>query len=420
MLTWIRERFGPVVVGGIIGLIVFVFVASDAMAPRSTRGIHEGAVAGEVNGEPITLNEFSRAYNQRVDQFKQMMGGKMELTEEQIRMFRIKEGVFNDLARSRVLLQEAARMGIVASDEEVRDRVRLFPAFQKDGVFNPLQYRQVLEANRYTPGSFEKLIRDEIASGRLEQYFSERGKVVDEEIRTEWLATRDRRDVRYVLLTTSAGRKLVASGLKDSDVAEFLKAAGKEALVSQRFEAGKDKEFKGKKLEEVKQDIARALLASEKSSEALKANEGLAEKVAGKLTADSKSDTAVNELLKSAGVQVRSTGMFAKGIPYIPGIGEAKELLADAFAEKSPLDPKAGGKPKIYRSAQWILVAVVAGSEKPDPAKFDSEKLQLAQQLRLRKARALQEGWMSSLMKRAKIVGNPDVVGEGKVGETGT
>jgi hypothetical protein len=108
--------------------------------------------------------------------------------------------------------------------------------------------------------------------------------------------------------------------------------------------------------------------------------------------------------------------MFSRGTPYIPGIGEAKELMADAFADRSPIDPQAGGKAKIYTSAQWVLVAVLAGAERPDPAKFESERLGLARQLRMKKGRALQEGWMSSLMKRAKIVGNPEVVGDVKSG----
>ena len=51
MLTWIREKFGTVVISCIIGLIGFVFVFLGVFSPKATRGLHEGAVAGTVNGE---------------------------------------------------------------------------------------------------------------------------------------------------------------------------------------------------------------------------------------------------------------------------------------------------------------------------------------------------------------------------------
>ena len=53
MLAWIRDKFGGVLVVGIIGFIAFVFVFSDLIRPKATRGIHEGAVAGKVNGDAI-------------------------------------------------------------------------------------------------------------------------------------------------------------------------------------------------------------------------------------------------------------------------------------------------------------------------------------------------------------------------------
>src|SRR3954470_19314942 len=118
MLSWIREKFGTLLVGAIIGLIAFVFVFLGVFSPKSTRGLHEGAVAGTVNGDAISIPEFNREFNRRMEFFKNMGGGK--LTDEQLKSFRIREGVFHELANRKLLIQEAQHQGLIAADEEVR------------------------------------------------------------------------------------------------------------------------------------------------------------------------------------------------------------------------------------------------------------------------------------------------------------
>src|SRR5687767_3741304 len=90
MLTWIREKFGAVMIGSIVGFIAFVFIFSGVFTPSRTKGVHEGAVAGEVNGVPITRAEFSSELNRRLEFFKNMGGGR--ISEEQLKAFRIREG----------------------------------------------------------------------------------------------------------------------------------------------------------------------------------------------------------------------------------------------------------------------------------------------------------------------------------------
>src|SRR6476659_8472653 len=103
MLSWIREKFGTVVIGGIITFIAFVFVFYGVFNPKSTRGLHEGSVAGTVNGDPISISEFNRELNRRIELFKNLSGGK--LTDEQIKTFRVREGVFQELVNRKLLAQ---------------------------------------------------------------------------------------------------------------------------------------------------------------------------------------------------------------------------------------------------------------------------------------------------------------------------
>src|SRR3954454_9073989 len=113
MLSWIREKFGTVVIGGIISFIGFVFAFYGVFSPKATRGLHEGAVAGTVNGDPISIAEFNRELNRRMEFFKNLGGGK--ISDEQLKSFRIKEGVFHELANRKLMIQESQHQGLLAA-----------------------------------------------------------------------------------------------------------------------------------------------------------------------------------------------------------------------------------------------------------------------------------------------------------------
>ncbi len=404
MLTWIREKFGTIVIGTIIAFIAFVFIFSGVVSPKATQGLHEGAVAGTVNGDYITLNEYNRNLNQRIEMFRNLFGGQGNI-EDQLKNMRVRQGVFDDLVRRKILVQEATRHGLLPSDEEIRDRIREIDAFKQDGRFNVVKYRDVLAANGYTPESFERSLREDLVSEQWSRYFEKRVHVADTELKREFETTQNKRNVKYVLLTTETGRKGVQ--VSQEDIKKFLDDSARQNLARNHYEARKEAQYKGKTFDAVKESIAKEIIAGERLDEVKKVNEQLAAKIQPALTASKGSDAQVNAILKPYGVEVKSTGLITAQTPYLPGIGEAKELMADAFAAKSPIE----GKAKTYRSANWVLVALVSESQRPDLAKLDSERDSLIRQIQQKKLRGIQEGWMKKLMERSKIVSNPDVVG---------
>lgn len=409
-MQWARSKYGTMISGGIIGFIGFVFVVSGVFNPKSTRGLHEGAVAGTVNGDPISLAEYNRALNQRLEFFKNLGGGK--ISDEQLKQFRVKESVFNDLVRRKLMVQEAAKQGMQASDEEVRDQITKIPAFQKDGKFDLATYKNVLQANNYNPGSFERMVREDISTQGWQSYFQNRVKVSDSEIRQQFMLGEDKRNIKYVLLTTEAGRQGVTGQVPQAEVDKFLADPAKVNLAKSQFEAKKDKDLKGQTFDMAKNQLAREILAGEKVEEIKKVNEKLGDQVAQAMTAEKGSDAKVNALLKPYKVEVRSTGAISRGNPYLPGVGEAPDLLKDAFAPKSPIDPAEGGKAKKYVSNNWVLVAIVTEAKRPDLARLESERGNLVRQLTQKKQRDLSEEWLKKVQSKAKIDPNPQVVGE--------
>ena len=405
MLTWIRGRFGKVIITVIVGGIALIFVFSGVFNPKATRGLHDASVAGTVNGEPVGIPEFNREYNRRLELFKNMAGGK--LTDEQLKMFGIKKAVFRELAQRRLMVQEAERQGLTASDEAIKGQIVSMPVFQKEGHFDVPTYKAVLQSNNYSPWAFEQLIKEDLSTQHWNDFFARQAHASDEEVRMEFRLNEEKRNLKYVLLTAESGRKGVQ--VTDSDVAVFLKDAGNLNKAKAQFETRKESLFKGKSFDEAKNQITREILAAEKVGDVQKINEKLSDEIAGLLSAGaSANEGKINALLKPYGVALKETGLVSQLAVSIPGLGEAKELARDAFSLRSPI---AGGKAKKYTLPGGTVIATILTAQAPDPTRLEKERPTLIHQIAQRKERELFEDWMKKLFEKAKIDVNEAVVG---------
>ncbi len=102
-------------------------------------------------------------------------------------------------------------------------------------------------------------------------------------------------------------------------------------------------------------------------------------------------------------VAAESTGPFGEQGPFVPRVGAAPELAADALAANlGPLG-------KVYETAQGPVVAVVESREKPDQAQFAAQREQVAQRLISRKEGQVQQAWLKQLRDAADVKLNPAV-----------
>jgi hypothetical protein len=406
MFSSIRKTFGPAFVGLIIGFIAFVFIFYGIFNPKATRGLHEGSVAGLVNGDKISLSEFNRAYEQRVEMFKSFGGGK--ISEEQLRMFRVRESVFESLVDRKLLAQQSRAMGISAGDEQVKTAIREMPVFRNEGGFDPLKYEQVLRANRYSPSSFEEMMREDLSIQALQQAMRGRARVSEEEIREEFLRSQDKRDIKYVLLTSDMGRKRLK--LDPEEVKKYLADEKNVNILKGQFDRKKDTEFKGKEFEAVKQTLAEDQIGRSKVTEIRAESEKLADELLALLGKDKAADDKLNARIKDLGAAIKTTGMIARVQGAIPGLGESKDLLSDAFAGANTISLLSGGKAKRYSTPAGVVIAAVVAVEKPDESKLSGERGKLLESLTEKKQGSVFSSWLKDVRKKAKIEPNPDVV----------
>lgn len=401
MFEDIRKKFGTIGVWIIVLFIAFVFVFYGVFSPRSTRGLHEAAVAGTVNGDSIGLSEFNRSVNRQLEFYKSIPNFK--LGEEQMSF--VKQNVFRELAEKKLILQSAKKTGLIASDEEVKYQISQIPAFQKEGKFDPIAYKELLQANQLTPGAFEQQVRDDLTVQRWGSQFQGAAKVSEVELKQEFLDTQNQRNVKYVAVTAEAVKNEVT--VTPEQVTQYLKDAKNLNLLQAQFDAKKDTVYKGKTFELVKNDLAKDVLRNQNLQVANQKKTELAQKVAGLLKAAPASDTAVNQFLKPYQLAVKSTGWVNQGQKYIPGLGDQPELMKDVFAQPSPLLSKA----KVYESMGTTIVALVTEAKSADLTKLPEMRTTLIAQVAQKKQQALIQAVQKSLMEKAKIVPNPEVLG---------
>src|SRR6202041_109799 len=101
------------------------------------------------------------------------------------------------------------------------------------------------------------------------------------------------------------------------------------------------------------------------------------------------------------GVEVKETGMVSHAGQYLPGIGQADDLMKDMWVTPSPINAKTGGKAKKYISSAWVLVALVTDAQNPDLAKLDATRDSIIKQIAAKKERDIFENWTRKLTEKA-------------------
>jgi peptidyl-prolyl cis-trans isomerase D len=154
-------------------------------------------VVATVAGEKITTTELADAAASLEKTYREVYGSAF--TPEMAKTLDLRKQALESLIQRRILLAEADRMGLSATDTEVRSDIAATPAFQADGVFREDRYRAVLSYNRVTPKEFEAAKRTEITLKKVEGLLAAGALVPEPEARELFRAAS--RKIRVVIAT---------------------------------------------------------------------------------------------------------------------------------------------------------------------------------------------------------------------------
>ena len=150
-------------------------------------------VLAKVGGDEVTVADFSLLKKKIENQF----GGNFTLAQIGMTSDRILDQAIN----SRVSLQEARRLGLTASDEEVRDTIARQFSDPATGVFDVKRYKDYVVRNYGSVPLFEQSVRDALASEKLRAFVSAGAQVSEAEVRESYLRDNTTFDLTYVPVT---------------------------------------------------------------------------------------------------------------------------------------------------------------------------------------------------------------------------
>ncbi|MBD0369493.1 MAG: SurA N-terminal domain-containing protein [Pyrinomonadaceae bacterium] len=170
-------------IGG--GLIVFyVPRGGTASAPVSSK-----EVLARVGSDDITVGELETLKQQ----YSQMFGGQINMAAlGGDRRF------LDGLIRDRIIAQEAARLGLAASDAEVADAIRKRFSDASGKFIGLDKYKEAVVTRYGSIEQFEKQVRDQVAAEKLQAFVTAGVSVSEQEVQEQFKRKESFFDITYV------------------------------------------------------------------------------------------------------------------------------------------------------------------------------------------------------------------------------
>jgi len=216
MLSILRRNAGSWAIKIILSFIALTFIWWG-VGTYSEQGRN---VAATVGGEAITTNELAEAVAGLEKSYREVYGPAF--TPEMAKALNLKKQAMDSLVQRKILLAEAGKMGLSATDEEVQREIAAIPAFQQDGQFREDRYRSVLSYNRVGIAEFEASKRVEITLKKVEGLLAAGALVPETEARE--LFRVGSRKIRLLVVTADPGKAKADAPAEGEILAKYEQA----------------------------------------------------------------------------------------------------------------------------------------------------------------------------------------------------
>jgi peptidyl-prolyl cis-trans isomerase D len=178
----------------LFGIIIAVFVLAFGMNRVQNDATN---VVATVNDSPILLKH----YQERLQRSLELARGQNpNLTTEMLAQMGFKQQILEQMIVEELMLQQATKLGLYVSKEELAGEIHLIPAFQNDAkVFDPATYQKVLNANNLTPGSFESEYKRGMLMDKLRTFLGLPGRIGEEQARDFYEYGRSTAVISYLM-----------------------------------------------------------------------------------------------------------------------------------------------------------------------------------------------------------------------------
>lgn len=201
MLSYMRNNAGSWMIKVLLFGVALSFVIGFGILPTMREEGGGGVVVAQVGEKRITRGEWNQAYENLIQVYRRVYQDRF--SEEMVKQMRLRETALDNLINTALQLQEARRLGLEVSDEELRDRIESLPYFQRNGSFAKDQYLRLLQMNRLTAADFERQQRDEMMVEAFQNFVRGTVKVSEQELWNSYVLENEQ--VRLEALVVSPG-----------------------------------------------------------------------------------------------------------------------------------------------------------------------------------------------------------------------
>lgn len=193
----------------IIAFVATIFVVWGVGEKSNTLGY-----VAKVNDKIITYEEYQNRYKMADDEIRRY-GGAVQIDN-------LSKRILESLISEKLMLIEAEKLDIPATDLELVSYIRSIPSFQSNGEFNIDQYEMVLRNNSLNPEQYEKAVKDEIKMRKMTNLIYQTQSIAtDKEIENEYNYRKSNITVDYAAIPLNTFEKNIPANPDDAALKEY-------------------------------------------------------------------------------------------------------------------------------------------------------------------------------------------------------
>jgi peptidyl-prolyl cis-trans isomerase D len=194
LAKWERtSKYIVIIFAALMAISLVIFYAPGRNSGSNVDPTRNTEVVAKVGSASITVADVARVR----ENYAQMFGNRINLAQ-----LGGNKRFLDGLISKEVIAQEAARLGLGASDGELREKIRKQFSDAAGNFIGFDRYKESVTARYGDIEKFENDIRDEIAQEKLRAFVSASVNVSDAEVEEEYKRRNTSFDVSYVTVTT--------------------------------------------------------------------------------------------------------------------------------------------------------------------------------------------------------------------------
>jgi len=194
LAKWERtSKYIVIIFAALMAVSLVIFYAPGRSSTNNVDPTRNTEVVAKVGSASITIADVARVR----ENYASMFGNRINLAQ-----LGGNKRFLDGLISKQVISQEAARLGLGASDGELREKIRKQFSDAAGNFIGFDRYKESVTARYGDIEKFENDMRDEIAQEKLRAFVSASVNVSDNEVEEEYKRRNTSFDVSYVALTT--------------------------------------------------------------------------------------------------------------------------------------------------------------------------------------------------------------------------